>query len=734
MTLNPDQDSSGKAALLAIQNILLAPNSDCATKLQEICDELAETLSSKIVWAGLLDKEKQLHVTSAASYGEEQLKGLLWQPTQPSRNPLSQCIETLLPTHVPGGLKTLHSQPFIQFPEEISTLPIKLYPLVSNNRCIGVLGVDDQEQKTSEHLLMQLVAQHVGFALGMIHSFVAYNRPLQDIKLAAAVFDYSLEGIFITDTSGTILAANNAVTRITGYPKTELLGQNPRILKSDRHDNEFYRQLWQEVNTEGQWEGEIWNRRKNGEVFPEWLSISAIKDEFGTIHNYIGIFIDISKQKEAEHRLLHLAYHDKLTNLPNRELFLDRLNMAISLAKRNRQEIAVLFIDLDHFKYVNDTFGHDQGDQVLQQVALKIKSCLRENDTLARMGGDEFTIILQDFDNKDNVRLASDRILSKLDEPIRFHDQEIYLSASIGISFYPLDGEDATTLMKRADTAMYNAKNNGRKRLHYFQSAMEGYSSQRLEMERLLRRALDRSEFQLHYQPQFELDSGRLIGAEALLRWHNPDEGLISPDRFIPLAEETGLILPIGEWVLHEVCAQSRTWQQEGWYSFRVAANLSARQFSQANLSHTISEILSQFNLEPAILELELTESVAMQNVETSLKTLQSLKQTGINMSIDDFGTGYSSLSYLKQFPIDRLKIDRAFIADIATDPNDAAIVVAIISMARCMGLKVIAEGVETEEQLSFLKMHGCNEAQGFLLGKPVPAEQFNYYLNHSGF
>nr|WP_305906404.1 sensor domain-containing diguanylate cyclase [Methylomarinum sp. Ch1-1]MDP4519085.1 sensor domain-containing diguanylate cyclase [Methylomarinum sp. Ch1-1] len=319
--------------------------------------------------------------------------------------------------------------------------------------------------------LVQLISHHAGFALGALHSFLSHQPPPQELKLAAAVFNHSLEGIIITDTDGAILAANDAVSRITGYSKAELVGKNPRAFKSDRHDEEFYRDLWRQITTKNEWKGEIWNQRKNGEVYPEWLSISAVRDSQGKVQNYIGIFIDISKQKAAEKQLLHQAYHDKLTDLPNRELFLDRLNMAILQAKRNLQEVAVFFIDLDHFKYINDTFGHTQGDLVLQKIALKMQSCLRQNDTLARIGGDEFTIILQDFDNHSDVRQAADRILRCIEEPVCFENHEVYLSASIGASFYPEDGDNATDLMKHADTAMYSAKHNGRKQLNFFNRA-----------------------------------------------------------------------------------------------------------------------------------------------------------------------------------------------------------------------------------------------------------------------
>ncbi|MCF6251672.1 MAG: EAL domain-containing protein [Methylococcaceae bacterium] len=728
LDLNHNASQEKFAVLSDVQNILLTTNINETGKLQKICDKLLQTFSLDLVWGGLLEANNQLFVKGAAGKGDGHIKGLLLNSAEiPANGPITECINSMVPVHLANGFMDICKQFFSNLPSNIQSLPTQLYPLTMDNRCIGVIGVGThQPQQPCTRSLLQMVVQHIGFTLGLLRSYMTYNSLQQDLKLASAVFDCALEGIFITDINGNIQAANTSASRITGYPNDELLGQNPRMLKSDYHDVQFYKSLWQLIRKNNRWQGEIWNKRKNGQVYPEWLSISPIKNDQGEVQSYIGIFIDISKQKEAEKRLIHLANHDKLTGLPNRDLFLDRLNIAVLEAKRHQQQIAVLFIDLDHFKYINDTFGHAQGDQVLQKVASRLKTGLRENDSLARMGGDEFTVILQDFDNHYDVEITANRIISTLDQPIFINQQEVYISSSIGISFFPEDGLSADVLMKRADTAMYSAKNNGRKQFHFFQSAMEGYSSQRLETERLLRRALENNEFLLHYQPQFDLSSGKLIGAEALLRWQRSDSSLVPPNKFIPLAEENGMILPIGEWVLKEVCKQAHSWQQGGWHSFRIAANLSARQFSQAGLSSRISNILSDSDLDPKYLELELTETAAMQNVESTLQTLITLKQTGISISIDDFGTGYSSLSYLKQFPIDRLKIDRSFIADIAHDPNDAAIVVATISLANCMGLRVLAEGVETEEQLSFLKMHGCHEAQGFLLGRPVPAEQFN--------
>jgi diguanylate cyclase (GGDEF)-like protein/PAS domain S-box-containing protein len=550
-----------------------------------------------------------------------------------------------------------------------------------------------------------------------------------ELQLAAAVFDSSLDAIVITDSQGTILKANAAATRVTGYSADELLGRNPRIFQSGRHDRAFYAELWRSVMQDGRWQGEIYNRRKNGEVFPELLSISVIRDERGAIGNYISIFIDISAQKEAERRLDYMAHYDGLTGLPNRDLFNDRLLVALAQAKRSSRPIAVLFIDLDHFKYVNDTFGHVTGDELLRAVAHRIQGSLREEDTLSRISGDEFTVLLQHFDTREGVGLVADKILSAMKLPFGIGEHELYISASIGISIYPEDGDHPGLLLNNSDTAMYHAKSDGRGGVRFFMSGMEGHSIKRLELERHLHHALEQEEFLLSYQPQFDLGSGRLTGVEALLRWQRPEVGLVSPQDFIPLAEETGLIVPIGEWVLRTACAQGCAWGRTGAGLLRVAVNISARQFGRVDFCEMVGTILYDTGFPPDCLELELTESLAMHHAEETVLTLKKLKALGVQISIDDFGTGYSSLSYLKRFPVDSLKIDKSFVDGIADDPNDAAIVIAIIAMAHSMGLGVIAEGVETEEQLDFLKLHLCNEVQGFLLGRPMPPEQIGKLL-----
>lgn len=649
MDVKPFQlNQENMSVLLELHDLLMTWNTDETLVLQRICEKLFSSFPFDLVWGGLIGQDAELSLLGAVGKGAEHINGIMLACTASSSNThIRQCIHALSPVYVSGGLIALNRQLFDKLPPESRSFPVNMYPLILENRCIGVLGVSTKngsQLKHHEHALLQLTARHTGFSLGMLRSFVAKDTAQNYLKLSAAVFDNALEGLFITDIAGAIVSANAAATQITGY----------------------------------------------------------------------------------------LAFHDKLTGLANRDLFHDRLNMAILQAKRSRQNIAVLFIDLDNFKYVNDTFGHAKGDLLLQKVVSILKMSLRENDALARMGGDEFTVLLQDFNNREDVALTARRINDVLDNPICLDDHELYVSASIGISYFPEDGDSAAVLMKQADTAMYSAKNDGRKRFRFFQASMESYSIKRIEMEHHLRRALDHGEFRLFYQPQINLDSGQIVGAEALLRWQRTGVGLVFPDQFIPLMEETGLIISVGEWVLRTACIQCRSWRQSG-HDLRVAVKLSGHQFKQANLSTLVDEVLTGSGLQPRFLDVELTENVAMQHVEASLKTLAALKHSGVRISIDDFGTGYSSLSYLKQFPIDRLKIDRSFISDIADDPSAAAIVVAIIAMAHCLGLEVIAEGVETDEQLKFLRMHGCNDVQGYLLGYPVPAQEFTKLLHRSG-
>lgn len=567
-------------------------------------------------------------------------------------------------------------------------------------------------------------------ALHQADELAAHLRSQEEtLRLAAQVFDSSAEGIVFTDANAKIVAVNNAYTEITGYSKEEILGQNPRLFQSRWQGREFYDEMWQALKTDGHWEGEIWDRRKDGSLYAQWLTINAIRDERGETTHYVGICADITERKQAQERIQHLAYHDPLTDLPNRLLLQDRIGLAIAEAQRNHTMVAVLFLDLDRFKTINDSLGHLVGDKLLQHVAQRLATCLHEADTISRIGGDEYVIVLPNIAETSKVADTAHEILTVLATPVVVDGQTFHTSASIGISLYPNDGQDVQTLMKYADTAMYHAKENGRNNFQFFTPQLNLWASERLAMENDLRQALEQGQFLLHYQPQVDAVSGRVVGLEALIRWQHPDKGMMSPSGFIPIAEETGLIIPLGEWLLRNVCEQGVLWQRQGLDTVPIAVNLSAVQFRQTTLVETIAGILADTGLPPQLLELEITESMLMQPSDPNAAVLERLSGMGIKLSIDDFGTGYSSLSYLKGFPIDKLKIDQSFVRDIITDPDDAAIVTAIIALARSLGIEVVAEGVETRQQRDFLYRQGCHLYQGFLCAKPMPAANVAAYL-----
>jgi diguanylate cyclase (GGDEF)-like protein/PAS domain S-box-containing protein len=555
------------------------------------------------------------------------------------------------------------------------------------------------------------------------------KRSEEQLRLAAKVFENSGEAITITDDKSRILSVNAAFSQVTGYTLQEVVGQTPRLLKSGRHDAEFYRRLWQDLNVQGYWRGEIWNRRKSGEIYPEWLTISSVKDTDGAVTNYVAMFSDISERKAAQDRIEFLAFHDPLTRLPNRLLGKDRARQAIANADRSRSRVAAIFLDLDNFKLINDSLGHSVGDDLLVAVAARLQECLRETDTLCRLAGDEFLIILQNVAGNDAISSICEKVLKRLAEPFVLDARELSTSFSIGIAVYPDDGGYTEDLLKNSDTAMYRAKAAGRNTYRFFDEQMNVEATEHLHLREGLRMALDRGEFILHYQPQIDLASGRVAGVEALIRWRHPEFGLVPPGRFIPTAEDSGLIVPIGAWVLREACRQAVAWRQAGLPPLVVAINLSAVQFRRGNIEELVATVLAESGHEPALLELELTESMLIQDTEHILTALQRIKLLGVKLSIDDFGTGYSSLSYLKRFNVDKLKIDQSFIRDLATDPDDEAIVRAIILLAHSLNLRTVAEGVETGAANEYLRRFRCDEVQGYYFARPMPAEELAAYI-----
>ncbi|WP_243545287.1 bifunctional diguanylate cyclase/phosphodiesterase [Pseudodesulfovibrio tunisiensis] len=551
----------------------------------------------------------------------------------------------------------------------------------------------------------------------------------QQLRLYGQAFESALEGICITDVHGNIVEINPAFTTITGYSAEEVMGRNPRLLKSDRHDADFYKEMWHSLNTKGRWVAEIWNRRKDGESYPELLSISAIRGENGDPTHYIAVFHDITDMKIKEEQIEHQAYHDALTGLPNRILLNDRLSVAISHARRDPMRVAVYFIDLDNFKTINDSLGHALGDELLQGVALRLSEQFRSQDTVARLGGDEFVVMIEDVADDRHVVNAAERILEALREPFLIRENELFVTASVGITVFPDDGEEPGTLIRNADMAMYQAKARGRNDYFVFKAEMNDRVSDRLARESALRRAVNEREFTVFFQPKVDICSMEVCGMEALVRWERKDGTLVSPGEFIPLAEETGLMIPLGEIVLDASCKAMQVFDGMGCSGLKVSVNLSPVQFRQDDLVETIVANLERNGLPPSRLEVEITESTLMTDVASSTDKLNRLVEHGISVSIDDFGTGYSSLYYLKAFPISVLKIDRSFIHDVAVDPNDAQIVRTIILMAGNLGLDVVAEGVENEEQLALLQGFGCGLVQGYHFSRPLPLEGMIEYL-----
>ena len=552
------------------------------------------------------------------------------------------------------------------------------------------------------------------------------------LQLAAKVFEQNREGFVITDANRDIVMVNRAFTTITGYEEAEALGKNPRFLASGRHDPKFYQDMWQDINTNGYWHGEVWNRNKENKIFPEWLSISRVLDNSEKVTHYIGIFSDITEHKEAEERIQSLAHFDLLTGLPNRALFADRFNYALSITQRNNEQLALMYIDLDHFKNVNEALGQSVGDELLIEVAKRLKAAMRDEDTVSRQGGDEFILVLPGADADDAMHVA-EKLLAIIARHYQIGQHELVVTPSIGIAMYPGDGDDFETLSKCADTAMYRAKADGRNNYRFFTPGMQARSARSLQLENALRRALERDELFLHYQPQVSLQDGRIIGAEALLRWQHSELGMVSPAEFIPIAESSGQILQIGEWVLRTAVKQLKTWMDEGMEPMVIAVNLSAVQFRHASLPKLITQILDEAQLPPQYLELELTEGVTMDNPLAAIAVMDNLHERGIRMSIDDFGTGYSSLNYLKKFKVYKLKIDQSFVRDISEDPEDKAIVSAIINMASSLGMQTIAEGVETAAQLAYLRLQGCDEVQGYYFSKPLAVAQFEMFVREIG-
>ena len=603
------------------------------------------------------------------------------------------------------------------------------FPVTSGEATDIDIPREDGSWGVAEMRVAQTEWDGVDAYIALLRDVTPRRHAEQRLQLSDKVFQNTQEGIVVTDGAGRIISVNPAFTAVTGYLAEEVLGRNPKLLKSGRHDEDFYRALWADIEACGQWQGEIWNRRKNGEIYPEWMNISAVHGRVGEPAYYVAVFSDISLVKKNEERLHRLAHYDALTDLPNRVLFADRLHQALVQAQRGGEQVGLLFLDLDRFKLINDTLGHRAGDLRLQEGARRLETSVRAQDTVGRLGGDEFTIILPDLRSPAGAANVAEKILEAMSAPFFICGHDVFVTTSIGIAVYPVTGDSPESLIKHADMAMYQAKEQGRNNFQYYRRGGDDQSRDLFELEHGLRHALERGELRLVYQPEVEIETGRIVAVEALLRWDHPLRGDIPPAEFIPVAEDTGLIAPIGEWVLREACMQNQAWQDAGLPPIRVAVNLSVRQLRHVRFAEKVAEILDETGLDAQWLEVELTESVMMQHAKETVGILWQLKSMGVRLSIDDFGTGYSSLNYLKRLPVDTLKIDRSFIEGIEQDANDQAISDAIIALANSLRLRVVAEGVETESQLGFLREHHCCDAQGFLFSRPLSGDELSLLL-----
>jgi diguanylate cyclase (GGDEF)-like protein/PAS domain S-box-containing protein len=594
----------------------------------------------------------------------------------------------------------------------------------------GVLFETEHVGKDGKRFPVEVSARRIEvagrvFLQGIVRDIAERRRTEERLRLGATVFDSLREGIIVTDARGRIESVNRAFTAITGYPAQEVVGRSSRLLRSDRHDPAFYRTIAAALQGAGYWQGEMWNRRRNGETFPAWQTISAIRDPAGQRSGFLSVFSDLSEHKSAEDRITYLAQHDGVTGLPKRALLQERLAQMLLHARMSGARVAVLCLDLDRLKAINDTLGHQIGDALMKQIAGRLREPLRRGDLVGRLSGDELVKAIADVSDPAALEAVVTRLLSRLAEPYEVEGRALKVTACAGVALYPDDGADAVSLLRRADTAMHHAKGRGGGAFRWFSAEMERRVSERVAIEQALRHAVERGELRLVYQAKVNAASGRVVGCEALLRWHAPGLGEIPPAKFVPIAEDTGDIVAIGEWVVGEVSRQIRTWRQAGLATVPVAVNVSAVQFRNLGLLNRVRTILQTSGIPAVAMELEVTEGVLMVQGETTQRTLDTFKSEGFRLSVDDFGSGYSSLGYLSHFPIDSLKIDRSFVVNLPHDPHNVEIVRAMVSLGHALGLRTIAEGVETEEQYEFLRQSGCDEVQGFLLSRPLPPEQF---------
>ncbi|TVM02860.1 MAG: hypothetical protein CV087_08200 [Candidatus Brocadia sp. WS118] len=693
--------------------------------LPYVCTRLTDIFAYPLVWIGMKETDGTVSISAQAGTHGNYLKDFKarWQDVPEHECIVGFAIRT-------GKSQTIDTQEpaFQRCRERACRYGLHSFlavPLYSGGKVIGMLNLYDHKTHAFDAETIRLLEN----LAARISITLLVARDQQQLRLHSAAMASVANAVFITDSEGRITWVNAAFAKLSGYTSDEACGLTPRLFKSGRHDSSFYQQVWQTILAGNVFRGEVINRRKDGIFYTVNQTITPLLDLNGKTCHFVAIHEDITDKKETEKQIVYMAHYDTLTNLPNRILFTDRLRQEMIHANRNKRLTSVIFLDLDRFKTINDTLGHAFGDLLLKALADRLKNCIREGDTVSRLGGDEFIFIISDILHPQDVALIAQKILSALSAAFHLDGHEVHVTSSIGIAIYPLDANDMDNLIKNADIAMYHAKEEGGSTFKFYMEDMNINNLERLMLENDLRKALAKSELVVYYQPQVDQNTGQIMSMEALIRWQHPNRGMLYPSKFIPIAEETGLIIPIGEWVLKTACTQTRAWHDAGFPSLRITVNLSVRQFKQQNLVNMIIRVLQETGLDPKYLELELTEGIIMQNDTAILATLRELKSVGVLFSIDDFGTEYSSLSYLKRFPIDTLKIDRSFVQDITTNPDDAAIVTAIIAVAESLKLKIVAEGVENTEQADFLRELHCNNIQGYLYSQPLSAGDIDHLL-----
>jgi diguanylate cyclase (GGDEF)-like protein/PAS domain S-box-containing protein len=727
---------------------IIVRESDETKLLTEVCRIIASHVAFKLVWVGMLGPDGWVRTVASSHPDSNYLRNIKVSADDAlpeGRGPMGSAIREGVPKIFNDFLDDSNALPWQPIAAKENINAAAAFPLMRGGRCIGAIAVYSAEQNyfTLDLIdLMRGLTDDLSYALDNFDHEKMRLKAEHELRIAAAAFE-SQEGIIVTDADNKILRINKSFTELTGYSADEVIGKSAGILKSGRQDREFYAAMWECIHRDKYWQGEIWNKKKNGLIYPEWLCITAITDHQGRVSNYVGTFTDISQRKADEERIKDLAYYDSLTKLPNRTLLFDRLNLALSASNRNKTHGALMFLDLDNFKTLNDTLGHDRGDQLLIEVGQRLQNCVREVDTVARLGGDEFVVMLecldeQEFEAAIQTHAIAEKIRSNLAEFYLLKSNadnklqpsvEHYSTGSIGFVLFLGHQTSSEELLKRADLAMYQAKQAGRNVIRAFVPEMQETLNLRASLETDLRNALDRNELSLHYQVQVDA-SGQAVGAEALIRWNQAERGIVSPAEFIPLAEETGLILSIGHWVLKQGCETLVDWANAPeTRELKLAVNVSSRQLSQADFVEQISAILAETGANPALLKLEITESVILDNVEDTITKMHAVRELGVNFSMDDFGTGYSSLSYLQKLPLEQLKIDQSFVRNMTVNNHDSAIVRTILALGKNLNLNIIAEGVETKAQHGYLANYGCLVFQGYLFGKPVPAEQFKQSL-----